>query len=82
MLNVREAVVKALTKIEKDEGYSNLALNAFLQAHSFSREDAAFASRLIYGVIERKITLDYYIEKSSSRSFNNISFMFSLKPNH
>ena len=73
MLNVREAVVKALTKIEKDEGYSNLALNAFLQAHSFSREDAAFASRLIYGVIERKITLDYYIEKSSSRSFNNIS---------
>ncbi len=73
MLNVREAVVKALTKIEKDGGYSNLALNSFLKENDFSDENSAFASRLIYGVIERKITLDYYIEKSSSRQLSKIS---------
>ncbi len=73
MLNVREAVVKALTKIEQDGGYSNLALNSFLNDNEFSVEDSAFASRLIYGVVERKITLDYYIEKSSSRPLEKIS---------
>ena len=73
MLNVREAVVKALTKIELSGGYSNLALNSFLKENDFSAEDSAFASRLIYGVVERKITLDYYIEKSSSRPLSKIS---------
>lgn len=73
MLNVREAVVKALTKIEHDGGYSNLALNSFLKENEFSAEDSAFASRLIYGVVERKITLDYYIEKSSSRPLEKVS---------
>lgn len=73
MLNVRETVVKALTKIEQDGGYSNLALNSFLNDNEFSAEDSAFASRLIYGVVERKITLDYYIEKSSSRPLEKIS---------
>ncbi len=73
MLNVRNAVVNALAKIEKDNSYSNLALNSFLNEHNFSAEDSAFASRLIYGVTERKITLDYYIQSIASQPINKLS---------
>lgn len=73
MQNVRYAIVTALTKSDKSKGYSNLVLNAFLNDNNFSPQDSALAARIIYGVVERKITLDYFIEKSSGRPLNKIS---------
>lgn len=62
MVNPRSLAVKILIKIEKDNAYSNLTLNAFFEETEISNVDKAFVTNLVYGVIERKITLDYVLK--------------------
>lgn len=62
MKSARLIAAHTLIKIEKDASYSSLALNGELKrSQEISDKDAALATRLVYGVIERKITLDYNI---------------------
>ena len=61
MANPRKLAVKALLKIEKDNAYSNITLNSFLKETELEKEDKAFFSALVYGVLDRKITLDYVL---------------------
>ncbi len=63
MLNPRKAAVNILTKIERDNAYSNLALKDFLKDAELSREDIGFVSALVYGVLDRRITLDYILSR-------------------
>ncbi|MCH5190840.1 MAG: 16S rRNA (cytosine(967)-C(5))-methyltransferase RsmB [Oscillospiraceae bacterium] len=55
----RALAFKILNKIELDKAYSNLVLDAVLSTDK--TEHAPFVSSLVYGVIERKITLDYIL---------------------
>ncbi len=55
-----------LTRCERDGGYSNLVLDRELQRTELSDVDRALVSHLVFGVISRKITLDYYIAKLSA----------------
>lgn len=59
MGNPRQVAYKALLKIEKDEAFSNLALDGVLSKSELDTRDKSFVSNLFYGVIERKLTLDY-----------------------
>jgi len=68
MKGARELALDALLKIEADGAYSNLAVNRALAGHSLSRKDAALATELIYGTIQRKNTLDFYISRYVSGS--------------
>ena len=52
---------KVLSKIERDKAYSNIAVDAVLNQNEVS--SAPFVCALVYGVIERKITLDYYLSQ-------------------
>ncbi len=52
---------KILNKIERDKAYSNIAVDAVLRQNEVS--SAPFVCALVYGVLERKITLDYYLSK-------------------
>ncbi len=61
--NARDMAVSALMTWEKDATYSNIMLDQLLRASSLSSADAAFVTRLVYGVIERRITLDWVLEK-------------------
>ena len=63
MINPRKIAVKALTKIEIDRSYSNLTLNSLFKDIDITKEDKSFVTALVYGVLERKITIDY-LEKS------------------
>ena len=57
-MNERQSAYNVLLKIQKNTSYSNLALDAELS--SFDGEKGkALVSRLVYGVLERQITLDY-----------------------
>lgn len=58
--NARQAAFETLYKVCFDSAYSNIALDHILIGLKYNR---AFASRLVYGVLERMITLDYIIEK-------------------
>lgn len=55
----RATAAKILLKIEQDKAYSNLALDSVLREEKLDARDASFVSALVYGVTERKITLDY-----------------------
>lgn len=57
----RQLSFKILNRIEHDKAYSNLVLNNYLTQYKAQIYSAAFVTALVYGVIERKITLDYVL---------------------
>ena len=59
MKSARQIVTECLVRLEQDKSYSNLLLDAALKKENLSSADQKFATRLFYGVIERKLTLDY-----------------------
>ena len=61
MPNARAAALKALLRVEGQEGYSNLVLNAELDAMGADPLDRSLATAIFYGVLERRLTLDYII---------------------
>ena len=73
MINTRKLVVAELIKFDENSEYSNLSLNSMIDLHKLSNLDAGFVTMLFYGVIERKITLDYYISKLSSKPIDKLS---------
>lgn len=60
MKNARLIAFETLYKIFYDSTYSNLAVDSALKD---VESDKAFISALVYGVVERRLTLDYYINK-------------------
>lgn len=58
----RSVALDALLSMENNEGYSNLVIDQALRSANLDRRDAALASTIFYGVLERKLTLDYYIK--------------------
>ena len=67
----REIAYRGLLRFYEG-GYTNLTLNALLKEHAPSAEDRRLATRLFYGVIERKLTLDYQIETLSRRKIEKL----------
>ena len=60
MKSARLIAFETLYKIFYDDSYSNIALDKALKNVN---DDKAFISALVYGVVERRITLDYFINK-------------------
>lgn len=67
----RFVVMKLLEKMDK-QAYSNIALDAALKDSGLSERDKGFASRLFYGVLERKLTLEHIISGYSSKPLNKL----------
>jgi 16S rRNA (cytosine967-C5)-methyltransferase len=63
MINARKVAVNILLKIDNDKAYSNLTLNSYFKDLEISSQDKAFVTALVYGVLERKITLDYVLKR-------------------
>ena len=63
MVNARKVAVNILQKIELQSAYSNLTLNSYFKDMEISSQDKAFVTALVYGVLERKITLDYLLKR-------------------
>jgi len=73
MANARLVAVKALLKINRDKAYSNITLDSFFADYDLDGKDKALATALVYGVLDRKITLDYIISKFSKLPLKKIS---------
>ncbi len=71
MNNPREAALKILFKIDYEGAYSNLALKDGLGG--LNGQDRAFATRLVYGCVSMKLTLDYIIGLYSSVKLKKLS---------
>lgn len=63
MVNARKTAVNILQKINSKAAYSNLTLNSYFKDLEISSQDKAFVTALVYGVLERKITLDYVLKR-------------------
>lgn len=62
MANARQIALDALLKTEKDKAYSNITLDCILTKNKLDTRDKSFVSALFYGVIERKLTIDYQLQ--------------------
>lgn len=71
--SARSVALSALLRVEVDEGYSNLVLDKALAASTLEPRDKALASAIFYGVLERRITLDYIIGQFSKTPIHKIS---------
>ena len=70
-MTVRELTLSLLTDYEANGKYVNLSLSSHL-LDRLSPEERAFLTVLLYTVVERKITYDYYIGAISGRSLDKI----------
>ncbi len=68
--SARQIAYEILLKIESGDAYSNIAIDSAVKMYNPDSTDCAFISRLVYGVIERKITLDYIISGYLSKPVN------------
>ncbi|MBR2716025.1 MAG: 16S rRNA (cytosine(967)-C(5))-methyltransferase RsmB [Ruminococcus sp.] len=65
MSDVRKIAFNTIYRVLHKEAYSVLALNSAIKDNNLSKIDSSFLSNLVYGVIERKILLDYVISQYS-----------------
>ena len=73
MSNARYVAVNALIKVNREGAYSNLTFDKQLQGEDLSDKDKALATSLFYGVLDRKITIDYIIKQFSKTPIRKIS---------
>ncbi len=59
MKDPRQLAFETLQKQMKHQTYSNLSIAGALQSSDLTDADKSFFTTLVYGVLERKITLDY-----------------------
>ena len=65
-MNIRKLALDTLCKCESAAQYANLALDAKVKKYNISGDDRSLFTVLVYGTIEHKLTLDYYIGLLSS----------------
>lgn len=58
----RRLALDSLVAIEEAGKYANLEIDAVLRRHPMSSADSALYTRLVYGVTEKRITLDFVID--------------------
>nr|UWI49162.1 16S rRNA (cytosine(967)-C(5))-methyltransferase RsmB [Clostridioides difficile] len=72
-MDAREIGFKVLCDIEKNNNYSNIAINKHFKNLEISDMDRGLATELIYGVVENKYYLDYIINKLSKIKVKKMS---------
>ena len=65
MANARKIAINILLKIENDKAYSNITVDKILRESELSEQDKAFVTKLVYGVLEKKLTLQYIVSSYS-----------------
>ena len=81
MANARKTAINILLKIETDNAYSNITVDKIFRECALSEQDKAFVTKLVYGVLEKKLTLEYVVGLYSKTRFKKIRpfILISLK---
>lgn len=72
MSNARMSALKVIKKVLNDGAYSNITLNNVIKEDSLDGRNASLCSALVYGVLERKILLDYIIRQFTTMRLKKI----------
>lgn len=70
--NARHCAVKALIRLHRENSYSNILWEERLAQAGLPPMDQALATRLFYGVIERRLTLDYLLSRCCSMKLKRL----------
>ncbi len=68
----RQLAHTLLQKAEKNDQYLNIALDHALSASDMSETDRGLAAALVYGVTEKRLTLDYQISHYATRNVTEL----------
>lgn len=60
--NVRRVALELLLRIEKEGSFSHLLLSQTIQKENITEQDERLLTEIVYGTMERKLTLDYYLK--------------------
>ncbi len=71
-INPRTLAFNILYKVENEKAYSNITVNSMLKESGMTGVNSAFVSALVYGVLEKQITLDYIIKQYSNLPMRKI----------
>ncbi len=71
-MNVRELALAVLDRTMRDKSYSNIAVDTVIGRENLTGKDRSLFCVLVYGVIEKKITLDFLIDSLSTLPPNAI----------
>ena len=67
MENTREIILEGLLELEKEDVFSNVLIRQILEKYDYlPLQDKAFIKRVTEGTVERRIELDYMINRFSS----------------
>lgn len=72
MGNPRQIAYEALVRLNKESSYSNITLDHILSKSELDTRDKSFVSALFYGVIERKLTIDYNLSLYLSKPLKKL----------
>ena len=73
MDQARTAALEALLQVDVREGYSNIVLDKTISRFGLTGLDASFASALFYGVLEKRLTLDYVLSQFSKQPLEKLT---------
>ena len=75
-LNLREMALEILLEVEKNGAYPNVLLKQTLDKYLYmEKQERSFLTRLIEGTVERKLTLEYYINSVSKTPVNKMKLV-------
>ncbi|MEI3610942.1 16S rRNA (cytosine(967)-C(5))-methyltransferase RsmB [Pseudogracilibacillus sp. SO30301A] len=60
--NVRFVALDLIIRIEKEGSFSHLLISQAIQCEKLGLQDERLLTEIVYGTIERKLTLDYYLK--------------------
>ncbi len=72
MSNARKIALTALLEVDNNAAYSNLVLDKVLKNAKLLPHDRALTTALFYGVLDRRITIDYIISRFSTTPMRKI----------
>ncbi|MFB9770560.1 16S rRNA (cytosine(967)-C(5))-methyltransferase RsmB [Lactiplantibacillus modestisalitolerans] len=75
--NPRWLAVTALAKI-KNGAYSNLQLNQLIREHSLDRRDVNLLTNMVYGVIQHRLTLEFWLKPFVKRPKQLVPWVHEL----
>ena len=72
-VSAREAAYHSLLRCATQERYVNLELDHAIEACGLTGAERGLFTTLVYGVVERMLTLDHYLSQCCDRSYDTVS---------
>lgn len=71
-ISARECALQVLVACRKNNAWADAALQSALRMNELSAQDAALCSRIVYGVMQNKLLLDWYLAAYCTQKIDHL----------